>query len=587
MDLPSARAMRMTQRGFYRPIGMLLGVEPEVKTGVAGRNEDAAQPQLCRVRNVVLLTTGVLAAALVAAVSCSAAKELRHSSHMKQHPGSSDELQLAAVAKCHTADHGEQCFKDINFAKNDFIGKHPDWYRGLTKHSSMKQFQAYLHQQKNSDGQPRCPMPCGFVETKEEKQHHHSCHTALGGEDCYNHVKYTMKQIPHHPDWYVGLSKESTFGEVQRYLSNQHDGDGHRVCPKPCGLQRAAVKKGSNATCKTAEEGSACYNAVVWVHTKGYKDHPEWFKGITGKTSSQDIQNYLSKHKGSHCEHPACPCHTAVSGEPCYVHVAFTMKEIPKHPDWYPGLTEKSTIKEVQAYMAEETTAEGQHVCPRPCHLVEEKLKDEDNSTCHTAIPGEACYDQMLYAMKEVSVKPEWYDGLTKDSDPDEFQALLHKAKKDTEGKQCPLPCNKTAVKHMAEKVLGDCHTAVEGEPCYEDVIGVHRSLKKHPDDYPGLTEKSTFEEVQIHLSSLKDSTCDHKPCICKTAVEGDKCSKSIDWVLSHGIKLHPSKYEGLSEDSDRRDVQNHLHLDHHNHCLLPCAPHWDKLHSNEPVLLS
>eukprot|EP00404_Azadinium_spinosum_P048347 CAMPEP_0180805146 /NCGR_PEP_ID=MMETSP1038_2-20121128/61853_1 /TAXON_ID=632150 /ORGANISM="Azadinium spinosum, Strain 3D9" /LENGTH=57 /DNA_ID=CAMNT_0022845665 /DNA_START=54 /DNA_END=223 /DNA_ORIENTATION=+ len=44
--------------------------------------------------------------------------------------------------------------------------------------------------------------------------------------------------------------------------------------------------------------------------------------------------------------------------------------------------------------------------------------------TCHTAVEGEACYSDVMYAKTEYILKhPEWYIGLTESSCFEEFQA--------------------------------------------------------------------------------------------------------------------------------------------------------------------
>lgn len=492
-----------------------------------------------------------------------------------------DSVQLAAVGKCHMAVKGEPCYQDVMFAKMKYLKGHPDWYPGLNVDSSFKEIQNFLNKQVNADGLPRCPKPCGFVEKNDNpKLAKGECHNARGGEECYTHVMYTSKQIPEHPDWYVGLTVKSTFTEVQEYLSKQTSEQGP-VCPPPCGRPNVQDVQNTTGPCRTAVKGEACYDAVKWVSSIGYKTHPEWFKGITAETSPEDVQNYLSKNKGSHCELPACPCHTSLSGEECYIHVAFTMKEIPEHPSWYPGLTANSSFKEVQAYMAEETTAEGKKVCPVPCGLVRDEVENElvQNHTCHTARAGEPCYDQVLYAMEEVTVHPEWYQGLDNESTFEAFQELLHRGKEDGEGKRCPTPCNLQAVKSVSEKATGYCHTALKGEPCWDDVLGIHNEvLQKHPDKFPGLSLKSTFEEIQLNISNISGSHCDHRPCPCHTTVEGEECYRHVMWVKRDGIEKHPNRYSGLSTDSTIEEVQYRLHQDRTQHCLLPCTPSWDKL---------
>lgn len=96
-----------------------------------------------------------------------------------------------------------------------------------------------------------------------------------------------------------------------------------------------------------------------------------------------------------------------------------------EHPEWYPGLGRFSTYEAFQEnlHKAEKT----KDICPKPC-------------PCHTAGPGEVCYDKVHWAMKDgVLAHPEWYKGLTQFSRFEDFQLHLFQDK-DKEAK-CPQPC--------------------------------------------------------------------------------------------------------------------------------------------------
>lgn len=491
--------------------------------------------------------------------------------------GARSRVELAAM-KCHTAQPSENCHSDVMFIKKKFLKEHPDWYRGLTETSSFKDIQAYLNRQKDRKGDPRCPWPCDYVVTTSaapDSDREGHCHDAKSGEDCYSHIKYTLKQVGPHPDWYGGLSPDSSFKDVQAYLHRQKAS----VCPLPCGRleDEKEAKKADDKPCQTAVRGEACWDAVHWVLHTGYKKHPEWFKGITAKSTPEEVQNYLAGRNGSHCERRACHCHTAITGEDCFTHVSFTMKAIPDHPSWYPGLTTDSSEKEVQAFMHEEKDGKGNRVCPMPCGLNHDK-SDKHHHRCHTAIAGEPCYDQVLWAMEEVEAHPEWYPGLNKSSSVADFQALLHLGKKDSMGRRCPIPCDEEAV-DMAHNnsIYLDCHIAQKGEPCYDKVVEVYNDTEKHPEKYDGISMDSTFEEVQTYVHS-HGAHCDNLPCHCHTAVKGEKCYESVSWVLSTGIKLHKSRFEMLSAKSTREEVQQTLHAERQHHCLLPCAAPWSTI---------
>ncbi|CAE7921300.1 PEPKR2 [Symbiodinium sp. KB8] len=58
---------------------------------------------------------------------------------------------------CHTTVQGERCFREVTWAREVGIRKHPDWYPDLTRDSSVVDFQLLIH-----DRMPgKCPIPCG------------------------------------------------------------------------------------------------------------------------------------------------------------------------------------------------------------------------------------------------------------------------------------------------------------------------------------------------------------------------------------------------------------------------------------------
>jgi len=58
---------------------------------------------------------------------------------------------------CHTTVRGERCFREVTWAREVGIRKHPDWYPDLTKDSSVVDFMLLIH-----DRMPgKCPIPCG------------------------------------------------------------------------------------------------------------------------------------------------------------------------------------------------------------------------------------------------------------------------------------------------------------------------------------------------------------------------------------------------------------------------------------------
>jgi len=118
---------------------------------------------------------------------------------------------------CYTARKDEPCFEKATWAKFTGIYENPKWYAGLTSFSSLDDFQRKVHEEEPS----LCPEPC-----KAD-----TCHTAAEGEPCHKTVSWIVSQgLYSHPEWYSGLSAESTFEEVQAHVHKTKPDS----CPAPC-----------------------------------------------------------------------------------------------------------------------------------------------------------------------------------------------------------------------------------------------------------------------------------------------------------------------------------------------------------------
>lgn len=127
---------------------------------------------------------------------------------------------------------------------------HPDWYPGLTAHSPAYAFQNHLH----SIGYGNCPEPCeatvSMPSTIEPPVS--ACHLAVRGEECYEHVEWAMQfGIASHPEWYPGLTQNSSFEEFQARLHNINHGN----CSEPC----PSLQPSSAPTKRQCCGKSGCY----------------------------------------------------------------------------------------------------------------------------------------------------------------------------------------------------------------------------------------------------------------------------------------------------------------------------------------
>jgi len=121
------------------------------------------------------------------------------------------------------------------------------------------------------------------------------------------------------------------------------------------------------------------------------------------------------------------------------------------------------------------------------------------------------------------------------------------------------------------------CGMAVKGDDCYNSVVwAMTDGIKKHPEWYEGLTQKSLFEEFQAHLAlNPKDTKCTRKPCKtaedCKTVAPDSACGAGVKWDMADGFAKHPEWYPGLTNKSSFEEFQRHAHKN--NKTLCPIEP--------------
>merc|ERR1711920_1199730 len=181
---------------------------------------------------------------------------------------------------------------------------------------------------------------------------------------------------------------------------------------------------------------------------------------------------------------------------------------------------------------------------------------EPQNRSCHDTKEGESCYTAVTWAMEHgIVLYPEWYPGLHVGSSFAEFQAHL-----DNIGHGgCSYPCD-------------ICHTSVPGEQCYQAVTwAMEHGITLHPEFYGNLTAGATFVDFQAALNRHNLERCP-EPCgACHTAVEGERCYEGVMWEMEYGIHIHPEWYPELTANSSFEDVQAHLHRGGFNGCPEPC----------------
>lgn len=125
-----------------------------------------------------------------------------------------------------------------------------------------------------------------------------SCMVLEEGDDCYMEVLGVLYDIREHPDSRDGLTRWSTFEEVQTWL---HQNEKKSKCREACG-------------CLTPPTNSHCYASLVFAMESGIQEHPEWYEGLSEKSSANDFQEYLWKYDNdTEC---ARPCRAFPRGDP-------------------------------------------------------------------------------------------------------------------------------------------------------------------------------------------------------------------------------------------------------------------------------
>jgi hypothetical protein len=179
--------------------------------------------------------------------------------------------------------HRDDCFSAILWVLKEGIFSHPKWYLGLNTASTLEEVQEHVHKYPGDSG-ASCPKPCKDV----------SCRDAFKGEPCFGAVKWALeKGIANHPDWFKGVSVDSTFAEVQMNLYLNPNAT--VACPRPCSY------------CHTAVPGERCHSAVVWVMEEGIVKRPGNYRGLRRYSSFQEVQHHLwknSSEKSARCQKP-------------------------------------------------------------------------------------------------------------------------------------------------------------------------------------------------------------------------------------------------------------------------------------------
>jgi len=142
-----------------------------------------------------------------------------------------------------------------------------------------------------------------------------TCRTSIAGEECHGSVTWAKETgIQLHPDWYPGLSTQSTFEDFQYLLHkgghgpDQNGASNFAGCDLPCRTSTTQVTTAAPiaaatpalqpTTCRTSTAGEECYVAVKWAKEIGVQLHADWYPGLSTQSTFEDFQYLL--HKGGH-----------------------------------------------------------------------------------------------------------------------------------------------------------------------------------------------------------------------------------------------------------------------------------------------
>jgi hypothetical protein len=290
--------------------------------------------------------------------------------------------------------------------------------------------------------------------------------------------------------------------------------------------------------CQTPKRDDECHDMVTFLLSKGIELQPSLYGGLTPDSPFEKVQERVNTMFPKVC---APPCFNAA---------------------------DKSTGTEDE--LEDELAALG---LEDPCEdvVVEDDDKIEANHNCKTAVPGDDCYDHVIWVATDGIIhQPRMFKGINMATSLHDIQVFLAENPDVVPEASCGRPCK------------DKCHDAIEGEPCHTNVKWAMTDGINDPNGslwFPHLTNKSSFAEFQAAISADGDATVDcPMPCkkFCRTATEGEKCFEAVDWVMKVGVRKSPESYKGISIYSSFEEVQRHLaknKTEAGSHCVEPCVP--------------
>ncbi|CAJ1377704.1 unnamed protein product [Effrenium voratum] len=201
-----------------------------------------------------------------------------------------------------------------------------------------------------------------------------TCKDVVPGDACYGEVMWAKKEgIRQHPNWYPGLTPDSTTADFQEIVHSHKPGK----CPPPCV---------SVDSCHTALPGEKCYSDVQWAKQHGIREHPGWYHGLSAASTDFDFQLEIHTTRPDKCPMP-CNTQPGAPAEPEVPEVApepelpapvpepelpEEVPEVPEEPEEVVEVPMPTVIPETQAPTQAPTEAPQTETeaprAPSPCH---------------------------------------------------------------------------------------------------------------------------------------------------------------------------------------------------------------------------
>eukprot|EP00928_Gymnodinium_smaydae_P046335 TRINITY_DN30866_c0_g1_i1.p1 TRINITY_DN30866_c0_g1~~TRINITY_DN30866_c0_g1_i1.p1 ORF type:complete len:567 (+),score=24.50 TRINITY_DN30866_c0_g1_i1:49-1749(+) len=225
------------------------------------------------------------------------------------------------------------------------------------------------------------------------------CEDAKPTDECGSSTRWAKTVGIHsHPEWYKGLSVNSTLAEFQSHFHKNR----MKNCRAPC------------SPCFDTSPSDVCGKAVKWAMSEGIRRHATWYPNLTLASSFSDFQRLLHERKQSHCP---VPCGTSSLA------AASSSVTSTSHA---PSVTQTSNT--YQTDVAQQSTS---------TQSPEVELSTT-SPPCAVTTPDSKCGRAVEWILEEgLRQHAELFVGLSEVSSWYDVQAYLYASRKD----ECPQPC--------------------------------------------------------------------------------------------------------------------------------------------------